>query len=408
MYMIAALKTEMIVITTISPSTLSLAGKWSKERLVMDINYHYFAVKAIACKSGFAKDEAQMIATYSQFVDDFDLYIYIWLDEVPEYARYLAKKVIRGYFFNPVTTGFDGLKQVLLVKEKNQNWILTPYHFIPERRIKQLLNRCDWCVTPARMDTPSLITEMLKKAKETLITDKQSDRKVHLMRIGMLLHTFADTYAHQNFSGYWGWENHSYIEKVIDNIDNKDITSSYNPGRYKELPSIGHTNVSHAPDDSNVTFDIREKLYEEDKKYSLYYSRSNTVEYLTASREIMNFLRSCLKLPPIEEREWNEFSKLLSKGFLTAQKDVTRLKEHWESIFPTMSFHYKKDEVLQSMLTLHDENSDGDFLEALYDQDASSTLFSAKSDLFFQYNVLADEIRTTVHDEKFSPVWLES
>jgi hypothetical protein len=251
------------------------------------------------------------------------------------------------------------------------------------------------------MDTPSLIRDMLQEAKQIFVRDtKKLNRQVNLMRIGMLLHTFADTYAHQNFSGYWGWENHSYIEKVVNNIDNKDITSSYSPNFHWTLPSIGHANVNHAPDDSNVTFHMRQKV-SKGGTYSIYYNRSNTREYVTASKEIMNFLLSCLELPPIEENVWDEFSKSLAKGFLVAEKDVTLLKEHWKSIFPTMLFHYNKDKMLQSMLTLSDENSDIDLLEVLYSQKASPTVLATKSDLFFHYNVLADKIRTTVHEEKF-------
>jgi hypothetical protein len=82
-----------------------LERKGIRREPAMDINFHYFAVKAIACTSGFEEEEAQMIADYSQFVDDFNLYAYIWLSEVPEFARYLSKEILPGlYCFNPVTT----------------------------------------------------------------------------------------------------------------------------------------------------------------------------------------------------------------------------------------------------------------------------------------------------------------
>jgi hypothetical protein len=365
----------------------------------MNLNYHYFAVKAIASKSGFAEDEAQIIASYSQFVDDFDLHEPIPLDDVPEFARYLATKIPFGYFFNPVTTGFDGFSQALLLLEKNQKWVLTPFHFIPHKNIKQLPNRRDWRVIPARMDTPSLIREMLLNAKNIFIKDRKLNRKVNLMRIGMLLHTFADTYAHQNFSGYWGWENHSRLDKVIDNITGKDITGSYFPEVVHKLPSIGHLNVSTAPDDSNVTFSMHQRSSEKDD-YTAYYSRSNTKEFLTPSREIMNFLRSCLEQPPIEESVWNEFSKSLTKGFLTAERKGTPLEKHWKGIFPAMRFYYSKEEMLKAMLTLCDELFDGGVLEILYGKEAFP-IFSTRSDAFFHYNVLADKTRTTVHGENF-------
>ena len=39
----------------------------------MDKNFHYYAVKVIATLAGFRPDEAQIIAQFSQFVDDFIL-----------------------------------------------------------------------------------------------------------------------------------------------------------------------------------------------------------------------------------------------------------------------------------------------------------------------------------------------
>jgi hypothetical protein len=47
------------------------------------------------------------------------------------------------------------------------------------------------------------------------------------MHIGMLLHTFADTYAHQLFTGYNGAENKVILVKVTDNITKEDETKKY-------------------------------------------------------------------------------------------------------------------------------------------------------------------------------------
>lgn len=39
----------------------------------MDLNFHYFAVKTIARDAGFCENDAQLIAAYSQFIDDYDI-----------------------------------------------------------------------------------------------------------------------------------------------------------------------------------------------------------------------------------------------------------------------------------------------------------------------------------------------
>ena len=40
----------------------------------MDISFHYFAVKTVAFAAGFSEAEAQRIAEFSQFINDFNWY----------------------------------------------------------------------------------------------------------------------------------------------------------------------------------------------------------------------------------------------------------------------------------------------------------------------------------------------
>ena len=39
----------------------------------MDINFHYYTVKALAVYAGFSEEYSQLIAEYSQFTDDYSL-----------------------------------------------------------------------------------------------------------------------------------------------------------------------------------------------------------------------------------------------------------------------------------------------------------------------------------------------
>ncbi len=365
----------------------------------MDINYHYFAVKSLALKAGYIEDDAQLLASYSQFVDDFDLYAYMYLDNVPDYARHLAYKLPNGkWLFNPVTTGFNSLPDFArLILDRYQRRVVIPFHFIPLQRLNtKQTSRANWRTIPASLDTPSLMTELLTKAKQQYI-DKQE--RYNLMRIGMLLHTFADTYAHQGFSGFQGWENHSMLTKVINNINNEEITASYEPGRYFLYPSIGHVNVNHAPDDSNVRFEIRQKLNQNDD-YSIYYNRSNTRDFVDISKEIINFLLSCKGKDKIDEAEWEVFYPLLVQGFKTEQKDIGRLCSYWKSIFPENEYYYSKESLLKSQIDVSKENefmlsAEGELLDILRASGqtvVSSTLMTIKSEDFFHYNVMAKQI----------------
>lgn len=371
----------------------------------MDINFHYYTVKTLAVKAGYTDDEAQTIANYSQFVDDFTNYKYMLLSSVPDFARHLATKITGSvWLFNPVTTGFESwFDMALLLLEKNQKNILTPFHFIPQHKKlnEKNTNREEWRVVPARLELDSLIQQLLVEAKALYL---QNNSKENTIRLGLLLHIFADTYAHQGYSGSQGWENYAKLLSVTDNRNGKDITSDYSPGMYHQLPAIGHTETNHAPDDSNISFDIEMKYNEKDN-YNLKYGRSNTREFQLAAREIIDFLLSCKSKEPMSTGDWIALSEQIAKGFLTDQKTVAALNAHWSGIFPGINYHYNREEMLKQSLAIEtNELSSPELttaLNTLSQQGVAidTTLYTTKSDDFFHYNVIADKVRTFVNGE---------
>ncbi len=338
----------------------------------MDINFHYFAVKTVSRLAGFDESEAQIIAEYSEFIDDFAIYKPMFFDDVPKFAQHLAVKVDSGYTFKPVTTGYVNLFEIArMLDPENQKLIITPFHFMPTIPIEKLPDRKDWRVSPADFKTPSIINDLLSDAKKRFLEDKDTNRHINLIRIGMLLHTFADTYAHEGFSGYSGWENSSRIEKVIDNKTGRDITSQY---KDLHLPPIAHTNVGTAPDDSFVTFFMCCKRNENDD-FNGRYERNNTDVFVSVAKLILNYLRGCLNKDDISVSEWKKISGDLLKGFLIDVKGLSRLVPHWKSLFHDVNFSYNVNEL------------------------------TSKSDDFFHYNVIANEIREKVNGESFISVF---
>lgn len=385
----------------------------------MDINYHYFAIKTLARFAGFAEEDAQVVAANSQMIDDFDLFNYMILDSVPEFAQRYARKVpgLNYWFFNPVTTGFSSLIDFAhLGLDRYQRRIAIPFHFIPQTTLNvPQPTRAGWRTVPAHMNVVTLMQAQMTDAIQKYL--QSSGQRVDTMRVGMLLHTFADTYAHQSFSGFHGWENHARLMQVVDNATQQNITASYEPEKYFLFPSIGHANVNHAPDDSNVSFAIHEQT-QEGGEYSLHYQRSNTDEYKTASREILNILRACKQQKPIDDQAWNTFTAKLTQGFLTSQKDVNALCAHWDAIFPDYNYHYRKEDLLNECFALADTKDNASSLSA----EAFHTIFAEKrlgievprltvldkkeSIDFFWFNVLAGEMRDAVNgqlmlDEEF-------
>lgn len=373
----------------------------------MNINFHYYAVKALAVNAGFEEKDAQLISSFSQFVDDFDTYRFLYFKDVPDYAQHLATKLPYGWCFNPVTTGFNSFfDYARLSTEANQRRVLIPFHFIPKNDLSYVpKDRKEYRVKPVNLEEKSLLQGLLLDAQGKY---KNYNSRESMIRVGTLLHILADTYAHQGFSGFWNWENHAYLKDVVDEITNKNMTSTYSPDYYYYVASIGHPNVNTAPDDSNVKFTMLHKNNsDESYPYKGTYSRSNVTEFLKCSRVILDYLRGCKSLEPISDSEWKVLSEKMKKGFLVSNKDEKVFPAHWHSIFPTIQFNYNKDTLLTSDFKVEEAidknispaermNSSVMLMDAFNNADSPQYLIAGDNEDFFRYNVIAESIRRTV------------
>jgi hypothetical protein len=345
----------------------------------MNINFHYHTIKAAAIHAGFPEEDAQTIASYSQFVDDYSQFTPMHLKNIPTFAQHLAQhhKAKDIWEFHPITTGFENLIETTrLLEPENQKNILIPFHFIPTQKLNTKVNdRRNWRVQPTNLENtsePSLIRDLLIDAKQKYQTHPYPS---NLIRIGILLHIYADTYAHQGFSGYRNWENYSYITQVTDNTNNTNITKTYRPFLYYLSPAIGHANVGHAVDDTNISFTMKQKAKRTSIKYSEIYHRNNTQDFLYATHQIINYLRSCLQKEPLKENEWDILSEKFTESFFKTYTDQNKLDKYWKTIFPNINFQYNK----------HD-------------------LYTVNNHFFF-YNIIADEIIQYVNGKEV--VWTD-
>ncbi len=376
----------------------------------MNINFHYFVIKTIALEAGIPEKTAQQLATYSQMVDDYDIYSSFNVDDVPLYSRHLAtkNKILPGWTFYPITTGFNSWGDMSrLLLEKYQKSITIPFHFITTKPLNLFsanVHREEYRTEPTRLDRESLIQSMLISARKEL---HELTGNMNIMRVGMLLHIFADTYAHQKFSGFRGWENHSVVEDVRNSFSSVDITKNYKSA--EKLPSVGHTNVYHAPDDTFIKFNIKLRLTSEDN-YNLNYGRSNTREFIIAAREIYEYLASCFFIDIMNPEQWESFTRKLILGFAlqentTSTDDINALCKKWSKLFPDYEYHYDPKMLTKSIALAEPTKnltnlSDSDLIELiLYDGDSEyvDSMLQVKDNNFFLFNVIAKEIRDCVN-----------
>lgn len=165
----------------------------------MNIEFHYYMLTYLLKASGFSGHASHVVAYASQFVDSN----------------------VMNYLVDTPGPSYETLP--------TQNWgfwsretprrIYVPFHFFPGDVDSPSAERIDGKRNPLNCtpDSPG--------AKELLIA---ALRTRNPYRVGIALHTYADTWAHQNFSG---------VREPWNSVDDSSV-----------IPPIGHAQVLKAPD----------------------------------------------------------------------------------------------------------------------------------------------------------------
>lgn len=305
----------------------------------MNIVFHYFFVRTLADFAGYSESNAQLIAHCSQMVDDFNLtsgnsrgYVYV-SKQPPDFfmEKGLAGKSIlpRRWWFYPATTGISMNQSAysVLNNTEHETYTLVPFHFIPATPLSGLKKGARYHYRCQKADGRGkriLIEELLEKHRDR-----------DLIRFGMLLHTYADTYSHERFSGFREAENNVTLETIYDMSKNPPVSVSPS-GPYALSPCIGHGKVGHAPDVCAFKFS-----YKEGKIFSRY----NMDSFLTCAKNIL-IMMCRFRDRYLEENQWDILEyKLKIAANQCVYKDteisnVNKLVKIWKSVFPHINYYY--------------------------------------------------------------------
>ncbi|MFW6364089.1 MAG: DUF6765 family protein [Spirochaeta sp.] len=165
----------------------------------MNGEFHYYWTYILAVEAGLPAADAEILACASQYPDEN-------IDPV----RVLTEK---GAYDSIVTHHYG------FWSETAHREVLVPFHFIPGDPAEAAAARTDhapgrWTVTPKSPIARRALIQALKTRS--------------LYRIGIALHAYADTWAHQNFSGL------------------RDPANQLPAGSL--LPAIGHAQFRLKPD----------------------------------------------------------------------------------------------------------------------------------------------------------------
>ena len=170
----------------------------------MDTEYHYWITGMLAYRAGFSEVDALTIAYASEYVDENDVnYTIVQRRDKSKYRNYMSQTM-------KISKPKDSLMRIYPI-----------FHFIPGDPAAVTARRRDGKMhllntTPNNENANAIIDAAFKAHEDT-----------RLYRIGIASHSFVDTWAHQNFIGWY------------DDFNETDL---------KPLPAIGHAFAGHHPD----------------------------------------------------------------------------------------------------------------------------------------------------------------
>jgi hypothetical protein len=303
----------------------------------MEISSHYYALIAMCRAVGLNKETSQQIAHASQFVDDAVVNL---MTIKTENLDNIQHKVIQGKksFFNMATC-----HSYFVIKTFNYSSMVnntSAFHFVPschgDTFVRKL--RC------SRRNSP-----IIDKIMDEAVKEKDT------IKLGMVLHIYADNFSHQGFSGILSKVNdikdlrhkgkfmldikksifwlidRLKLSKLVKFVDN--LLPAYGHAQAFTLPDIPYMEWSYKYDSS----DSFEGNMEDSKV-------DNRTRYRDAFKMIRSYLEKFLNNFPeyrdenISFNNFDEFYRILAMK----TGDKRKIKK-WQNFIIKNNFYNKKD-----------------------------------------------------------------
>lgn len=267
----------------------------------MQKDFHYYCIAVLTNHAGFSKEDAKTIAYASAYVDN--------QDEFSQYS-FGNKK------FTPVRTAHIGIKAFYWHIHRD---VYIPFHFLPPEEA---------------IGTPfGLVVKPYPEIAKKLFNEasKETNDKFRLIRLGVALHTIADTWAHQGFSGI------KHDENSIDNVHLKIENNWEKFEPHPMTPRIGHARAYCNPDNPSLCWKYEYKLNH--MKPQNINNRND--RFIIASEEIYKIL--CLTKNNTS-RTWEEVKTKIMPCLSFVSSNEDKRCDNWKNTFQDLFFeHYDKD-----------------------------------------------------------------
>lgn len=201
----------------------------------MQIDFHHAVTYILARWAGFSHEQSDIIAYSSQYVDDSTYFGSVKFSDGQRYTRTAsAHKALD--LRNSMT------------EQDIRTWV--PFHFLPGNCGIQADVQCnqDYYNRVVCVANSPVAKDMLDEC----LRQKDKDHGFH--RLGITMHVYADTWAHQNFAG---------VENIVNDASDLDVSR---PRDYRDLldeiatilpTKLGHAQVSCCPDYPYIVWEYR-------------------------------------------------------------------------------------------------------------------------------------------------------
>ncbi len=289
----------------------------------MQEDFHYCTIKVLAQESGFTPEDAQVIAYASQYTDDAVEYQPLTIKGLPPGLNMPGR--INGNSFDPICTAHKGIQYLTGLAKAVQRKVYIPFHFLPPGRYSGQ-GPYDYRCVP----NSELAQELVSRACSG-VRGKEGDDKIKgLISLGIALHTYADTWSHQKFSGRRSPADNDIERIYIMKNGNYEKLPFFDQLTRNIIPDVGHAEAMNFPDCSYLTW-----KYEHNSS-GIDCCRNNTDIFLDAAYHIY------AKLTEFNGtlNNWKAILNKFKKCFRIESDSRKEKYDAYETSFPGISFMY--------------------------------------------------------------------
>ncbi len=238
----------------------------------MQKDFHFYVIGILANHAGYSNDEAIAIATASQYVDHATESFPIEFDD----GRIVETTMTAHY-------------HVQAFKPSVQRIVFMCFHFPPEGRTAvDGKPAFSYRTRGNSRIINGLLRQIMADKIQGLYDDLEGNNKIpfYMYRLGIAMHTLADSWSHNSFTGRHNQEND--VGKIWFQKGDKFEKQTINDWKWDVAPAIGHLECGHYPDQpfrvmKYDLYDIRDKKFKNR-------TRRNPIRFKNAAKTCLKWL----------------------------------------------------------------------------------------------------------------------